>query len=892
MPQRLRRLLNRIRYRRFQDDLAEELALHRELKAEEAHRGGDEGVDVARAMGNELRMRELAREVWVPPSLDALKQDLRDAFRMIVRRPLFTVMSVTALLAGVGAATVAFVLLNTLLLRPLPVENPDELVYLDAPSFSFPIVREVRERSAFFVNSFAWNLEQYDVIWGTEPEPTLVLQASGSMYQTLGVQPVLGRLLTSTDEGTSHADVQAVGVLSYRAWQRRTGGDPNVVGRMVRLQGVPITIVGVTPPDFFGVAPGRDPEITMPVTLAARLPGNGDVLIQPAMAWLHFMGRLRPGVTRGQAEPEFQVTWGQVLEATTSSRLTAERRARFLGRQTKLMPGARGYSSVRNQFREPLMIVASLAALLLIVGCASVANMLLAGTWGRSRELAVRLALGCSRARLARQLISEGLMLASIATVAAIFVSQWAAQALVGLLTTTLEPVSLDLAIDWRVIVFAVVVVIVTAVSFSAAPIVTALGVEPGPALKAGSRQAASQGSLVGRALVAVQVALSVTLLIGAALLLRSLGHLMAIDPGFDSRDLLIVRIDPSQVSDGDETEPGALTLMYRNVLDSLHRTPQVASASVSLYPPISDEDGAWTQSVSADGEPLVEDLTRTFFNSVSPAFFKTLGTRLIAGRDFDWSDTPGAERVAIVNETLAARLFPEQNPVGHRITVGRDASRENLLIVGVVADAKYQRLQEPTRSIAYLPHLQTRQHEDGTPMFASIRVSHASENTARAVRNAIATADPRLTPHVERLTDRIRESLVNERLLAVLGTALAACALLLASAGLFGLMTHLVARRTREIGIRIALGASARKVLGEVLKQALGLAAIGLALGMAIGVGAGGWIRGVLHGVNPADPVALVAVAIITLTIALCAGLLPARRAASVDPAIALRAE
>ena len=275
----LRRWTNRIRYRRFGDDLEEELAFHRELKEREL--GG--GPDVTRAMGNELRMRELSREVWIPPTLDALGQDVRDALRMSVRRPLFTILSVAALVVGVGAATIAFVLFNTLLVRPLPVEDPDSLVYLRQPSFSYPILREVRARCAFFDHAFFWTLDQYDVMWGSEPEPTMVLQASGSIYETLGVRPFLGRLFDSRDEGSGPEAAQAVGVLSHAAWQRRFGGDRHVIGKVVRAHGVPITIIGVTPPGFFGVAPGRAPELTVPVTIAPLLrPDDPDLLAHPA----------------------------------------------------------------------------------------------------------------------------------------------------------------------------------------------------------------------------------------------------------------------------------------------------------------------------------------------------------------------------------------------------------------------------------------------------------------------------------------------------------------------------------------------------------------------------------------------------------------------------------
>jgi putative ABC transport system permease protein len=890
MPGMLRRLLNRIRYRRFDADIAEELAFHRALKAADPDAG-----NVDRAMGNQVRMRELAREVWVPPGVDALRQDARDAVRMIIRRPLFTATAVAALVVGVGAATVAFSLLNALLLRPLPVERPHELVYLEAPSFSYPIVRAVHARSGFLSNAFGWNLTQYDALWRIEPEPTLVLEASGTIYETLGIRPLLGRLLTPADDNA--ADAQAVGVVSYGAWQRRFGGDPAVVGRSIRLQGFPVTIIGVTPPEFFGVAPGRAPEITIPVTLVPRLRAeDANRLRQSASAWLHFMGRLRPGVTREQANAEFQVLWPQVLEAVASRTDAPDRRVRFLSRRTSLVSGATGFSSVRNQFREPLMILAGLAGLLLLVGCATVANMLVAGAWGRSRELAVRLALGCSRGRVARQLLCEGLLLAGLAGVAAMVLAQSAGYGLAALLTTTLEPVTLDLSVDWRVVVFTLGVVALTAMIFSAAPILMAVRVDPGPALKSGSRQVSSQGGYVGRALVAAQIGFSVVLLVGAALFLRSLGHLLAVDPGFDAARLLAVRIDPAQaggnLAAADRDRAAAFDMLYRSVLDRLRQAPDVVSAGLSLYPPVSDEDGAWTQSVGVDGAtPEIEE-TRTFFNAVGPGYFATVGTRLISGRDVAWTDTRGTERAVIINAALAAHFFGAEDPLGRRITIGRDASRENLTVVGVVADAKYQRLQEPTRRIAYLPLQQYAAYASGKEIFVSVRVVSISERVTAGIRDAIAGADPHLTPRVQRVTDRIRESLVTERLLAVLAIALGACALFLACAGLFGLMSHLVARRTREIGVRLALGAGTRGILREVLGQALVLTGIGLVLGGAIALGGAGWIRGTLHGIRPTDPIAYAAVAVITIALALAAGFLPARRAASIDPMEALRAE
>ena len=469
-------------------------------------------------------------------------------------------------------------------------------------------------------------------------------------------------------------------------------------------------------------------------------------------------------------------------------------------------------------------------------------------------------------------------------------------RAIVALLTTTLEPVTLDLTLDWRIGLFAVAMAGGTAVLFSAAPVVLTMTVDPGPSLKAGSRQVSSQGRGLGRPLVAVQMALSVVLLLGAALFARSLAHLLSVDPGFEPDRLLIARIDPSQlrqaIPSDERTREAFIQALQQTVLDSLGRTSEALSVSLSRYPPVSDEDGSWTASVGVDGAAPDEDGPATFFNAIAPGYFATLGTTLIAGRDFTRGDSRGAERVVIVNQTLAERFFSGQNPLGRRVSIGRDPARANLTIVGVVSDTTYQRLQEATHAIAFLPYLQAPELAAGSPFHAVIRVATVSEPAAAAVQAAISAAQPGLTPRIERLDHRIRESLVNERLLAVLAAALALGALFLACAGLFGLMAHMVARQTREIGIRIALGASARAVLNGVLAQSLGLAVAGVSGGLAIGWGAGGWIGSVLHGVSPTDPVAFVAVAVIVLSIALCASVVPARRAASVDPVVALKTE
>jgi predicted permease len=890
------RLRARIRHRRFASDLAEEMAVHRAMKAEEL--GGaagafgnarERGLEVDRAMGNDLLMRERAREVWIPPRVDALGQDVRDAFRLLVRRPAFSVAAIAALVLGVGAATLAYALANALLFKPLPVERPEQLVYLGPPSYSLPILSAVRARSPFLADAFGWTLEQYDTLWGDESDRSLVLLASGHMHKVLGVRPALGRLLDDSDD---RPGAPAVAVLSYAAWQQRYGGQPTVLGTTVRIHGLAATIVGVTPRTFFGVAPGRLPEITVPVTLAPQLAPDADILNQVGRAWLHIMGRLAGGMTLDTANAQFQVVWKQVLDANVDPRETPERRARYLSRPASLFDGRLGFSSVRNQYREPLLILAGLTLLLWLVGCVTVANMFIAGAWGRSRELAVRVALGCGRFRLARQIFIEGLLVATIAAGVAVLLSRWSAEGLIALLATSREPVMLDLALDWRFAGFMTALIVASAALFSAAPMLLAVRLQTGPALKAGSRAVATQGRGLGRALVSVQTAFSVILLIGAALLLRSFSHLLSIDPGVESRRLLVAEIDPSAGAREPYRDAVPLDVSLEHALDRLAQMPGLVSASLAMYPPISHRDGSWTQTIGIDGAPPTETGSTTFFNAVGPRFFATTATRLAAGREFTDADTVGAERVAIINESLAARVFAGQDPIGHRITIGLHADRQSLTIVGIAADATYQRLQDAPRAVAYLPLAQTTDALTGRPVFALVRVADRPEDAAAAVRSALISSDARFAVRVEPLANRIRESLVTERILAVLAGGLASSALLLACAGLFGLLMHLVARRTRDIGVRMALGARRVDVVRPVIAQALLLTIIGLAIGGSVAWVSAGIMRGVLHGIAPNDPLAYGSVAVVTLVVSAAAGLVPARRAASVSPIDALRAE
>jgi predicted permease len=884
-----------LRYRRFDDEVAEEIGFHRAMKAREVEgrgaRAGDAEVAVRREMGRTLAARDEARSIWIAPWIDGLRQDLRDAVRSSARRRALTATAVGALAIGSASATTGFVLVDALILRPLPVVRPHELVWLRDPAFSYPIVRQVRERAGMLAGAFGWGLRQVDVAWAGEAAPATAMFVTGPYFATLGLRPAAGRLLDPRDE--QGASDTAVAVLSHRAWQRRFGGDPGVVGRMVRVDGLPVSIVGVSPEGFFGVAPGTAPELTMPLALVSRL-RTDDRAALSSRAWLHVMARLQPGLTREQADGAFQVVWTQVLEATTGLDEPADRRARFLSRRTGLEPGDAGYSEVRNRFRAPLWVLASLVGLLAVVACATAANVFLASALARSRELALRAALGCGRTRLARQLVVEGFILALLAAAAGLLVSRWSAAAIVSLFTTTVDGVLLDLAPDWRLLAFVGSSVVVATVLFAVAPALLTARIDPARALQAGARLTTHGRGRLSRTLVVSQTAFSVILLVAAALFLRSLGHVLSLDPGFDPARLRLVRLDPAPLvrASDDASRPAALESYFGRVLDSLRALPQVEAAGLSWYPPISLDMGHRTRTLARDGGPFVEERTPTYFNGVSAGYFATAATALLHGREFTEEDTLQGGRVVVINRTLARAVFGNASPLGRRLSIGRHDSRRDLTVVGVVADAKYQRLQEDQQRIAYLPYLQVREFQEGAPMVATVRLRHESGDADAAIRRTVQAIDPRLPIVIERIEDRLRESILRERLLAILALSLAAAALALSIGSLVGVMLHLVGQRTKEIGVRLALGARPRSLVGDVLGRTLVLAASGIVIGSAIALASGRLVAGLLYGVSPTDLLSLAIVASVVLVASAAAGAIPAIRAARVDPLQALRVE
>jgi len=880
--------------RRRDEELDEEIRAHLAMAARDRVERGepeDEAQYHARnEFGNVALVKEVTREMWGWRWLERIVQDVRYGVRLMARSRAFTAMIVLALALGIGAVSTVFGLINAIELKPLPVSRPDELVWLKDPSFSYPIFRQIRERGWMFDGLFAWQLRDLNVRWGEDPEPVRALLVTGDFYGALGVTPIAGRPIAPDDDAAGAP--RPVAVLSHAAWMRRFAGDPGIVGRTIVIERMGFTIVGVAPPGFFGVAVGTAPEVTIPLTMLPLLrEEERDALAMTGRAWLHIMGRLRPGLSRAQAEPPFQVIWHETLDATTSRSETQARRARYLSRKTALMPGATGHSAVRNQFSEPLWLLFALVGLLLLVSCAAVANLLLARSSARQRELAVRLAIGASRGRLVRQLLVEGLVLSLLGAVAGLALSVWSADLLVRSVSTAALPVALEVALDWRVLAFTSIVACAVAVVFTIAPALRSLRLDPGDMIKNGARSSSAgpRESRSARLLVAAQMAFSLMMLAAAALFLRSLGTLVAQDSGVDASNLFVVSAEPRAGADREA--------FYRDLLDRIGAVPGVTAASLSWVPPISDRLGSWTQSIGIDGAPPEREVRHdapdaTFFNAVSPGYFDTVGTALVSGRDVSWTDTRTAPHVAIVNESLARAYFPGESPIGHRITIGLAAARKDLEIVGVVRDAKYQRLQEPARRIAYLPYLQLPEFTAGNNLVAEVRVARTSAGTMGAVRGiprALGTTSPVL---VEAMESRIRDSLVRERLIAFVATLLSIFSLVLCCGSLYGLTSQMVARRTNEIGIRVALGAPSASVVWMVVRDTLQVTLAGAAAGLALAASNTRVANRFLYGVSSMDARSLAAAAAVLLAMALMAGYLPARRAARVDPVVALRHE
>jgi predicted permease len=844
--------------------------------------------------------------------------DLRYAFRSLRKAPVFTAVAVLSLALGIGANTAIFTLLDQILLRLLPVKDAKQLTLLTmrgrhygsnwgGNAISYPMYRDFQDRNQVFSVMFCRFPRGVSLTFDGHTEVSQAELVSGTYFPGLGVGAALGRTFNENDDRTPSG--HPVVVLSYDFWKTRFAGDRQVVGKKIIVNGVNMTIVGVAQEGFDGVELGNAAKIFVPVMMQPDLmPQNKQFLTDRRTRWVNAFGRLKPGVTEAQAKAGLQPIMHAMLEQEVLepafSTASAFTRQEFLKNIIDVLPGSQGRSYFRQNLSTPLWVLMAITGTVLLIACANLANLLLARATGRYKEMAIRLAMGAGRARIISQLLTESLVLAFLGGVAGIVFAFWADHLLMAAyLPSDSQGLKIGTAPDLRILLFTIAVTMLTGLLFGLAPALQATKPDVAPTLKDQAGAVVGGGnSALRKALVAAQVTLSLLLLIGAGLFVKSLGNLRALGPGFPAERLIGFKIDPTL----NGYTPERSKLFYRSLTDALGTLPgvqSVALASVRIL-----EDNEWDNSVLVEGytPPHPGDHAEPYMNGISPNYFATMGVPIVAGREFTEKDTqrvlhsparpPRDEdfyvpATIMINETFAKKYFAGRNPVGRHIGMGLDpGTKVDMEIIGVVKDIKYTSLRDDIPEQAYEPYL-AETYTSGMTVY--LRTTLDPNQLFSAVRAKVRDLDPALPIYAMRTTEeQITNSLSTERLIASLSAAFGFLATLLATIGLYGVMAYTVARRTREIGIRMALGAAQGKVVWMVMKEVLVLVGLGVGIGVPAALALTRLVRSQLFGIAPNDPSTLAMAAVGLAVIACAAGYIPAIRASRVDPILALRYE
>ncbi len=887
--------------RRLYRDLRLEIEGHLEEKVAELIESGmprPEAESVARReFGNVTLIEERGREMWQWGTIEILLQDLRHSLRLMRRNPSFTVIAVLTLALGIGANTALFSLLDSLVLRELPVPHPEELVRLGAETpgdsfaaLSLPMFEEIARDQEVFSQMFAWwgdtvlNVEANGIVSRAD-----IWALTGNYYSQLGAVPEIGRLITPHDADVHSASAAQVAVLGYAFWQRYYGGRRNILGTAIRIEGVPFTIIGVAPKGFTGISATLSPEVAIPITAEPLLFGNTDIqrrLRRPDSLWLEAAGRLKPGVTIGQARAQLESLWPSIRESLAPSGKTPLESSHFHSLELKIESGAKGGSGslLRVRFVKPLYILLAIASVMLLVACVNLASLMLARATARSHEMRVRIALGASRGRLTRQMLTESVTLASAGALAAFVLAYWGSHLLSGFIIGQIfiVPMALNLSPDWRVLGFMMGATILTAVLFGWAPAWRATREDPNRAMQQSTRTVARSTGLLGKGLIVTQVALALVLLVCAGLFIRTLESLRTADPGFRTHGVLQVSLFP---------KPGGYKNMNwvsydRQLEERVSNLPGVISAALAhggLGQPIE-----WTEKIRIRGTGTAGE--RADLAMVMPGALHLLGIGLMRGRGFTWHDDDQAPRVAIVSENFAASWFPNGDAMGQRLDIPTRPEWQNLQIVGIVSNASLYDLRKHQPPTVYLPTMQYGNYMGYSSLL--IETKAAPDALAVPIRRAVESLGREYVFTVRTIEEDIDRSLLLERVTAALSGFFGGLALLLAAVGVYGLLAYNVSRRSREIGIRMALGAQRSVVQWMILRETLLLAAGGVVIGLPCAAAASRLIAGMLYGVGTDDPATMVFVSLLLMAVAGLAGFIPARRAMRLDPAAALRQE
>jgi len=828
--------------------------------------------------------------------MDSIIKDLRFGIRMLMKSPGFTVVAVLSLALGIGANTAIFQLVNAVRIKTLPVSNAHQLVNVRLtdmeaargnkpspyPAVTNPIWEQIRDRQQGFSGILAWSRNEFNLAQGGEVRWAKGLWVSGDFFNVLGVQPELGRLLTTADDQRGCSAPGAV--ISHSFWQREYGGDPNVVGRKVTLSDKPFDIIGVTPANFFGLEVGRTFDVALPLCADAYIAGQNNRLDSGLNWWLVVTGRLKPGWTIEQATAQLQSISPELFRQTLPPNYPPVSVPKYLESRLEAVAGATGYSILRANYERPLWLLLAIAGLVLLIACANLANLLLARASTREREIAVRQAVGASRARVIRQLLVETLMLTVFGTALAALLAHGLSGFLVSLIGTGLNAVFLDLTPDWRVLGFTAGVAALTCLLFGLTPALRATRIELSAVMKATGRGVVSgRGFTLRRALVVIQVALSLVLVASALLFTRSFNKLLTVDAGFNQENLLVARVGFRRLNIAPERR-----IEFRNqLLERLKGVPGVQAATEADAAPLTG--GVRGNVVWMEGKP--DGKIDVSFNRVGIDYFQTIQLPLRSGREFDSHDTLSSPKVAIVSETFARRLG-ETDPVGRRVVVETTATEPETAyeIVGIARDAKFEELKEESIPVMYLPSLQDPQPVPGRQFL--IRSNLPQAEITASVTHALNEVSPVLDTRYEWFQTMVQGSMLREWLMATLSGFFGVLALVLATIGLYGILSYGVASRTNEIGIRIALGANTREVVRLILREALLLVVIGIVAGIPAVLVVARFAETLLFDLSPTDPLSLTLAGLVMLAVAILAAYLPARRATRIDPLVALRYE
>lgn len=848
--------------------------------------------------------------------MGSLAQDLRYGVRMLLKSKAFTAVAVLSLALGIGANTALFSLIDAVLLKMLPVKEPSELVlfnWLSGPramvrsidgnmkrdpvtremtstSFSYWTFEQLRDANESLSQVFAFApIEQLNVNVDGQAEIAGGQLVTGDYYEGLGVRAAIGRTITRGDDA---AEAEPVVVITHRYWQRRFSLDPNIVGKTINVNNIAFTVIGVTPPEFFGALEvGQPADLSLPVALEPQIrPGSRD-MTQSWSWWIKIMGRLKPGVTaekvRANLEPAFQRSALDGWNAAVARARTQGQTPSSEPRDTPLLrvgSGSQGLVDARQSYSQPLAILMIVAGSVLLIACANLANLLLARAGARQKEIAVRLAMGASRWRLIKQLLTESVLLALVGGTVGVVFAYLGKDTLLSLRPWGGRELVLNLGIDHRVLVFTIAVSLVTGLLFGLAPALHATRIDLTPALKDNARSLTSGSrSFLTRVLIMVQVSVSLVLMIGAALFVRTLNNLEAVDVGFNRENLLLFRVDPRLSG----YQSAQIPDLYQRMTERIEAVPGVRSATMSRHPLLSGS--ARFQNITVMGDANQSD-DPVYVNTVGANFLETMEMPLLLGRGLMPGDDARAPKVAVVNQTMARKYFGDANPIGRRFGFGgRPENAGQIEIVGVVSGAKYTALREDIAPTIYTPYVQ----DSPGQMNFEVRTAGDAGAMASSVRDAVREVDGNLPLFdVKTQTQQAEESLAQERLFATLSSFFGVLAMLLACVGLYGVMSFGVTRRTNEIGIRMALGATAPRVMRMVMRETMQVVCLGLVIGLGAAVALTGLVEEMLYGVAPTDRVTISVAAVLMIAVAALAGYIPARRASKVDPMIALRYE